>query len=328
MGLRRVGVLLLVLFMVLATSMGVAEAEDETWFALYRVEDLTTRQLVLERNLETGKLLQNTPMFAGAEYNITITLDIMFTAANVNLTLSLDLLHADSIDRFWEIHTIGLNLTEDYNPDRADMKFIPVKGRYVVSIFGRVPSNLTLTRLSSGLTLHKPVNFTIIQLIDPSGSVRDEITLNIIDSEIDGYRFIRGQREIELQGYKESQVDPAYIELYESFMALAEEQAEVGFVRSAVDILETLQVEVPPVQIGPSFGERYFLPFVGGLGVFSVALVYLLLRSHGKMSFISMVIEDQIREMEALTTRASRIDRNLASRLQEINDRLKETERI
>ena len=326
--MRRVGVFLLVLFMVLATSMGVAEAADETWFALYRVEDLTTRQLVLERNLETGKLLQNTPMFTGAEYNITITLDIGLTAAYANLTLSLGLLHADSIDRFWEIHTTGLNLTGDYNPNRAEITFRQVKGRYVLSTFGRVPSDLTITRLGSGLMLHKPVNFTVIQLIGPDGGVLDEITLSIIDSEIDGYRFIRGQREIELQGYKESQVDPAYIELYENFMALAEEQAEVGFVRSAVDILETLQVEVPPVQTGPSFGERYFLPSVGGLGVFSAALVYLLLRSHGKMSFISTIIEDQIREMEALTTRASRIDRNLASRLQEINDRLKETERI
>ena len=326
--MRRVGVFLLVLFMVLATSMGVAEAEDETWFALYRVEDLTTRQLVIERNLETGKLLQNTPVFTGAEYNITITLDIGLTAAYANLTLSLGLLHADSIDRFWEIHTTGLNLTGDYNPNRAEITFSQVKGRYVLSTFGRVPSDLTITRLGSGLMLHKPVNFTVIQLIGPDGGVLDEITLSIIDSEIDGYRFIRRQREIELQGYKESQVDPAYIELYESFMALAEEQAEVGFVRSAVDILETLQVEVPPVQIGPSFGERYFLPSVGGLGVLSVALVYLLLRAHGKMSFISMVIEDQIREMEVLTTRASRIDRNLASRLQEINDRLKETERI
>ena len=326
--MRRVGVFLLVLFMVLATSMGVAEAEDETWFALYRVEDLTTRQLVIERNLETGKLLQNTPVFTGAEYNITITLDIGLTAAYANLTLSLGLLHADSIDRFWEIHTTGLNLTGDYNPNRAEITFSQVKGRYVLSTFGRVPSDLTITRLGSGLMLHKPVNFTVIRLIGPDGGVLDEITLSIIDSEIDGYRFIRRQREIELQRYKESQVDPAYIELYENFMALAEEQAEVGFVRSAVDILETLQVEVPPVQTGPSFGERYFLPSVGGLGVLSVALVYLLLRAHGKMSFISMVIEDQIREMEVLTTRASRIDRNLASRLQEINDRLKETERI
>jgi len=326
--LRRAGVLSLLLLVFLTSSMGIAEAEGERWFKRYRVEDLTTKQLILEGNLETGELLQNAPMLAGAEYNITVTLDIGLTAAYANLTLSLRLLHADSIDRFWEIHTTDLNLTGDYNPNKAEMTFSQVKGRYVISTFGKVPGDLTITRLSAGLTLHKPVNFTIIQLTGPDGGVLDKITLNIIDSEIDGYRFIRGQREGELRGYEESQVDPAYIELYESFLAMAESQAEVGSVRSAVDILEALQVEIPPVQTGPSLAERYFLPLVGGLGALSAALAYLMLRARGKLSFISMMVEDQIREMEALTLRASRIDRNLASRLQDINDRLKETERI
>jgi hypothetical protein len=40
-----------------------------------------------------------------------------------------------------------------------------------------------------------------------------------------------------------------------------------------------------------------------------------------------MIVEDQIREMEALQMRASRIDRNLAQRLNEINERLKEAKR-
>ncbi|MFQ6053426.1 MAG: hypothetical protein ACE5OO_04260 [Candidatus Bathyarchaeia archaeon] len=304
------------------------EGEGEMWFVGYRVEDLTTRQLVLERDLETGSLLRNAPVFAGAEYNITVTLDIGLTAAYANLTLRLSLLHADSIDRFWEIHTANLSLAGGYNPNVAEITFSQVKGRYVISTFGRVPSDLTITPLGSGLTLHRPVNFTVIRLIGPDGAVLDEISLNIIDSEIDGYRFIRGEKERELQGYKESRVDPAYIELFENFLRLADEQSEVGFVRNAVDILEALEVEVPPVQTGPSLAERYFLPSVGGLGVLSVALASLLVRARGKASYVSMIVDDQIREMEALTTRAKRIDRSLASRLQEISDRLKETERI
>lgn len=39
-----------------------------------------------------------------------------------------------------------------------------------------------------------------------------------------------------------------------------------------------------------------------------------------------MIVEDQIRELEGLTLRASRTDRNLGQRLQEINDKLKELE--
>ena len=326
--MRLAGVFSLLLLVVLASSMGAAYAEEQRWFTRLRVEDLTTRQLVLEEDLEAGELIRNAPMFAGAEYNITLTLNIRLTAAYADLTLSLKLLHADSIDRFWEIHTTDLKLTGDYNPNRAEITFSQVKGRYAISTFGEIPADLTLTPLNPDLTLHKPVNYTVIQLIGPDGGVLDDIVLNIIDAEIDGYRLVRGQRTGELQRYKESRVDPAYIELYENFLALAESQAEVGAVRSAVDILEGLEVEVPPVQTGPSLAEQYFLPLVAGLGALTAAFALLMLRARGKLSFVSTILGEQIREMEALTMRASRIDKSLASRLQEISDRLKETERI
>lgn len=315
----------MVLFVVLASSLGVAKAEEATWFVSYRVEDLSTKQLVLERNYETGELLQNAPMLAGAEYNITITLDIGVNAPHADLSLSLAMLHADAIDRFWEIHTTNLTLTGDYNPNKPSITFSQVKGLYIISTFGRIPSDLTITNLDNLFALHKPVNYTIIELIGPDGGVLDEITANIIDSEIDGYRFILERRQADLLEYKETQVDPAYIELYENLLGLAEEQAELGFVQTAGDILEVLQVEISPPKTVPSIEERYFIPAVGGLGGFAAVLIFLFLRARNKLSFISMVIEDQIREMEGLTMRASRIDKNLASRLQEINDRLKET---
>jgi hypothetical protein len=46
-----------------------------------------------------------------------------------------DLLHADTIDRFWEIHTTELSLTEDYNPNtparaQEDTVMPRVRGRF------------------------------------------------------------------------------------------------------------------------------------------------------------------------------------------------------
>ena len=55
--------------------------------------------------------------------------------------------------------------------------------------------------------------------------------------------------------------------------------------------------------------------------------VVLFFRARNRVGFVTMIVEDQIREMEALQSRASRIDRSLAQRLQEINDRLKEAEK-
>ena len=116
--MKRAGVFLLFLLMFLAFTTGSTGAqENERWFVSYQVIDLTSKQLVLERDFEMDRTIQNSPMFAGAEYNITVTIDIGLTAAYADLDLTVRLAHADSIDRYWEIHTTDLNLTEDYNPN-------------------------------------------------------------------------------------------------------------------------------------------------------------------------------------------------------------------
>ena len=301
--------------------------DGERWIVSYTVVDLTSKQLVLERDYETGKFIVNIPMLAGEEYNITLIVYVGLTAAYAELDLTVDLSHADAIDRYWEIHTTNLSLSEDYNPNTPMITFNQVKGRYTISTYGRVPSDLTMTDLARGLALHKPVNHTILRLKGPDGSLLDEVTLNIIDSEIDSYRLYLAQRKENLDGFIREQVDPAFTDLFTSLIALAEEQAEDGFVQTARTILETIEVEITPVRTGPTMFEQYFLPAVGGLGLLVVLLGVLYFRSRGKSAFTSMVVEDQIRELEGLTLRASRTDRSLGAKLQEINDKLKELER-
>jgi len=314
-------------FIVLASlAVGVEAADEERWIVSYRVADLTSKQLVLEMDFEEESYIQNTQIFAGEEYNITIVLDIGLTAAYAELELQVDLLHADTIDRFWEIHTTELDLTEDYNPNTPTITFHQVKGKYAISVYGRVPSDLTLTDLGQRLVLHKPVNHTFIKLRGPDRSVLDEITLNVIDSEIDSYRLYLDRRKTDLQGFSQNSVDPAFTGLFSSLIALAEQQAEAGFVGTAQEMLESLEVEIAPVQTGPTMFERYFLPAVGGLSLLVILLFFMLFRARGRIAFTSMVVEDQIRELEGLSMRASRTDRNLGAQLQEINEKLKEME--
>jgi len=299
---------------------------EERWIVAYKVVDLSSRQLILERDFELDRDIQNAPLLAGGEYNLTIFLDVGLTAAYANLTLSVNLDHASNIDRYWEIHTTDLNLTEDYNPNEDEFKFRQVEGRYRVSTFGRIPVNRTVTDLGHDHSLHRPVNHRFIQLTGPDGSLLSEVALTVIDSEIDGYRYYLGQREADLVGYQETQVDPAFISLFESLIALAEAQAEAGFVGTAQSILESIDIDIPPVRTEATFQEKYFLPAVGGLGALVVILGALFFRANGRLSFTKMIVEDQIRELEGLTLRASRTDRNLGQKLQEINDKLKEME--
>ncbi len=303
-----------------------ASGADGRWIVAYKVVDLSSKQLVLERDFEMDKDIQNTPLLAGGEYNITIYLNVDLTAAYANLTLSVNLDHASNIDRYWEIHTTELNLTEDYNPNEAEFKFRQIEGNYRVSTFGRIPSDRTVTDLGHGESLHRPVSHRFIQLTGPDGSLLDEIALTVIDSEIDGYRYYLGQRQADLEGYLETQVDPAFTSLFESLIALAEVQAEAGFVGTAQSILESIDIDIPPVRTDATFQEKYFIPAVGGLGALVIVLGALFFRANGRLSFTKMIVEDQIRELEGLTLRASRTDRNLGQRLQEINDKLKELE--
>ena len=325
--MSRTGLATLFLIIIMAPLLATGAAGlEERWIVAYKVVDLSSRQLILERDFELDRDIQNAPLLAGGEYNLTIFLDVGLTAAYANLTLSVNLDHASNIDRYWEIHTTDLNLTEDYNPNEDEFKFRQVEGRYRVSTFGRIPVNRTVTDLGHDHSLHRPVNHRFIQLTGPDGSLLSEVALTVIDSEIDGYRYYLGQREADLVGYQETQVDPAFISLFESLIALAEAQAEAGFVGTAQSILESIDIDIPPVRTEATFQEKYFLPAVGGLGALVVILGALFFRANGRLSFTKMIVEDQIRELEGLTLRASRTDRNLGQKLQEINDKLKEME--
>jgi hypothetical protein len=235
--------------------------------------------------------------------------------------------HADSIDRYWEIHTVSLNLTDDYNPNVPTFNFWQIEGRYVISTFGRVSSDLTTVDLGN-VVLHFPIDHVTLQLRGPDDSLLDEVVLTIIDSEIDSYNFFLGEREADLLEYEEVGVDPAFTDVFENYISLAKSQAERGFIQTAKTILEPLEIEIPPIQTGPTLADQYFLPAVGGLGLLVVLLGVLFFKARGRIAFTSMVVEDQIRELEGLTMRAARTDKNLGERLQEINERLKDMEGI
>jgi hypothetical protein len=295
------------------------------WIEKYTIINYRTGQTVLDWSSDTGQVLQNAPVLAGDEYKITFTLNVRQTVDNAVLTLTLtNFMSQQSEATYWQVGA-DFPRTSDFNPATRTIGLHHNQGIYEISVVGKISSDATVYT-GEGVTLHKPLEIVFVQLDGPQGTDYGDITATVIDSKIDDYRFLLSQKQAELESYKAESVDPAYIDLYENFVALAQQQAEQGLVDSAMDLLNTLTVEVPPVETGPSWQEQYFLPAVGGLALIAAIGILLFIRTNSRLGFTKMVVEDQIREMEALQSRASRIDRNLAQRLDEINTRLKETE--
>jgi len=296
------------------------------WIDEYRLEDYSTNQLVLEWSSDNEQLVQNAPVLAGAEYRLSFLINVRQTVDNAVLELRLsESILKKSETVFWDVETVDLPLTKDSAPTERIIRFNHTEGMYRLTVVGEI--DRTLTTAGSGVVFHKPVDLTLITLIGPAQTLYDEINVNAIDNRIDDYRRLLSLKEAELAQYRETSVDPAYVQLYEKFLNIAKSEAELGLVDNAINLMNNLQVEAPPVETGPSWQEQYFLPAVGGLAALFIISTVLFMRARSKQGFVTMMVEDQIRELEALQSRASRIDRSLAQRLQEINDRLKEAER-
>ena len=81
-----------------------------------------------------------------------------------------------------------------------------------------------------------------------------------------------------------------------------------------------LSVDQEPVS---STAEIFFLPVMVGLAIGLVAICFLYIRTRSKRSYVFSVIEDQIKDLEGLTLRVSKIDKGLSSRMESMKERLK-----
>jgi len=160
----------------------------------------------------------------------------------------------------------------------------------------------------------------LVELSGPGGELLDQIENEVLDAEIDEYRNLLEIRDERSEVMKNTGVAPGYIEIYDGVIDQAEVQAELGFVDEAISLLDLLAVSQEPVS---SIGETLFLPVMVGLGIGVAAIGFLYIRSRSKNSYVLSVIEDQIRDLEGVTLRVSKIDRGLASRLDSMKERLK-----
>ncbi|MGD9131405.1 MAG: hypothetical protein PVH73_07520 [Candidatus Bathyarchaeota archaeon] len=294
---------------------GVGQGE---WIVNYRVEDLETGELILESDFETGEINEYDSLFIGSELRVTITVNVVITATYANLKLTTNLSPSTIEDRYWQLGSQAYEFV-DYNPAQHYVEFQQVAGNFTIICYGRIPVGITQEGID-GYVLHKAEELTLIKLTSPSGELLDHIKSDVLDAELAEYRSLLEKREDKLETLKDSGIAPGYIEIYGDVLAQAEAQAELGFVDEAIALLDLLVVSQEPVS---STVEVLFLPIMAGLAIALVAVGVLYLRARSNRNYVLSVIEDQIRDLEGVTLRASKLDRTISSRLESIKERLK-----
>jgi hypothetical protein len=316
----RVRLLAICLFLLLAavfvtSTHGIGEGE---WIIKYSLENLDTGQIILERDFQTGETREYVSLFGDTELNVTFTVDVAVSAPHINLRIATNMKHSTTQDRYWQLHSKDYPVV-DYNPNQPYFEFNQIKGNLSVSCYGKIPRGITEEQVD-GFVVHKPVNYSLIKLTSPGGETLDQVINAVLDAELDEFQNLLEKKEDKLQNLRDTGVAPGYIELFESVVNQAEAQAELGLVDEAIALLDLLAVSQEPLS---SIVETLFLPAVGILSVAVVAIGFVFLRTRGKIHYVLSIIEDQIKDLEGLTLRASKVDRTISSRLETIKDRLK-----
>ncbi len=285
-------------------------AGEGEWITNYKVEDPTTGQLMIEVDFDTGENRTISSIFAGSELAVTFTVDVPVTSPNTILKLKTTMLHSAIEDVYWKLVSQDYELIA-YNPNSQEVSFYQVKDKLVMTLYGRVP----VTAVKD-----VPVQYLVVTLYSPAGETLDNIKVKVVTAAMDEYQTILLQKEEKLQSLKDSGVAAGYIELYENVLNESRVQAEQGNVESAIAMLNTLSVRNEPAS---SAVEGLFLPVVGVLVAVAAVLGFMFIRGRGKMQYVLLVLEDQIRDLEGLTLRASKVDRTISTSLESVKDRLK-----
>lgn len=304
-------ILILIAGAFIALTTPVQASEDGEWITKYTVEDANSGQLLLDVNFATDTNTTYAGIFGGAELKVTFTIDIPFSQPSAVFKLTTSMQHSSLTDRYWELVSTDYELSNSYNPNQNQVLFTPLQGELEMVCYGRIPTGTGST---------KPAPFILVRLTDPSGTTLDEIKPAVISAAMDEFRVLYEQKQEKLQTLIDSGVASGYIDLYENVLNQSQAIAAKGYSDSAVALLNSLPTSNEPVT---SNWELLFFPAVGVLAALVIILALVFMRARGKLSYITLIIEDQIKDLEGLTLRTSKIDRTISSNLDSVKERLK-----
>jgi hypothetical protein len=152
-------------------------------------------------------------------------------------------------------------------------------------------------------------------------TVVDQIIIHVATSSSSAFDTLYTAKQNDLQSLKNSGVAAGYIDLYQSVLDAAQAENTAGDSASAVKLLQSIDTSNAPV-IGGSM-DMVYIPVIGVLAAVAVIGIFLFIRARGKVGYFTLVVEDQIKDLEGLTMRAAKLDRTMSSNLESVKDRLK-----
>jgi hypothetical protein len=276
------------------------------WISTYKIED-STGQLLVQYDPATNTTATLSPVIPGTAIKVTFTVDVI-VAGTGNLQLTTGLSKTSANSQFWNLESTTYNMGSAYNPNSQSTQFTWTVGTFDMVLTGTVPASASSTSL-----------FQVVGLYS-TGTTLDKITVSATSAGMATFLSIYSQQESKLKGLISSGVDQGYIDLYTKVMNESQALATAGQVQAATTLLNDLNASNAPPS---STMQALFLPLIGVMVAIAVIFAVLFLRIRGKVSYYQLVVEDQIKDLEGLTLRISKIDRASSSSLESVKDRLK-----
>ena len=267
-------VLIVSCFEFVASAQG--KPEEGEWFTSYRIEDPRTGQLMVEVDFAADENRSIAPIVEGSEVvmkftiNIPPTLHVHLLKLQTNLLMSTlaNSTLANSTLAYWELLSNYELIYQEYNS--TEVTFLQTKGELTMRLNGKIPYTATEA---------PPLKLIVLALYDSRGEILDEIRVRVITAVMDEYQILLLQKQNELQVLKDGRADPDYVKLYENILNESRVQASLGYVYSAIGMLNSLEISS---QVEYSTIDSFLLPLGGVLIIVAVTLGTLFLRKRSR----------------------------------------------
>jgi hypothetical protein len=288
------------------------------WITRYRIETADTHQVLLEEDFTTGTSSGSGAIAERADLMVTVTINIGTSQPSANLNLATELQKSSSKDYFWSHDTSDGYSLANYNPNSQSFSFPENAGTLTIVCYGRVPDGKVVQTVGN-VTLHKPTPIGLVVLKDPSGTVLDQVKPSITDGKIDEYNTLLKAKQEKLSTLQGSGASPSFVQAFQNTIDASQQVAQQGFADNAIAMLNAFNVPDP----ANATLEILFIPLIAVFAVLAGVFGFMLMRTRGKVGYYRLVVEDQIKDLEGLTLRASKIDRSMGANLESVKDRLK-----
>ena len=312
-------ILLLTAMCITSTSLVKAQSIGTgQWITSYTIKDAGTGVTLLSKDFSTGATSGSGQILENEGLDVTVTINIATSNPSSDLTLATKMGPLSSSGAYWSPGS-SYNLGGSYNPDSPSITFPENSGTLIISCSGETPSGVVESTTSNGATVNIPYPFQLVTLYDPSGKTLDAVQPNIINGAIANYLTDLGQKEATLKSYQSSGVESGFVAIYKNVINASETLNNEGFTAGAVSALDSLNVSAPP----SAASQAFYIPIAVVLAVVAALFAFLFMRIRGRVGYLQLVVEDQVKDLEGLSMRVSRIDRNAAANLQSVTERLK-----